>query len=44
METRDIIFPTMTMSYVEAEFYDQSMGEAGQLYDTLKVYVRNRRA
>ena len=37
METRDIIFPYHDdVSYVEAEFYDQSMGEAGQLYDTLE--------
>ena len=37
METRDIIFPYHDdVSYVEAEFYDQSLGEAGQLYDTLE--------
>lgn len=37
METRDIIFPFHDMiSYIEAEFYDQSMGESGILYDTLE--------
>lgn len=37
METRDIIFPFHdVISYIEAEFYDQSMGESGLLYDTLE--------
>jgi len=37
METRDIIFPFHdAISYVEAEFYDQGVGQHFQLYDTLE--------
>ena len=40
MEARDIAFPHHdTLSYTLSEFYDQSLGEKGQLYDTLEDCV-----
>lgn len=40
MEARDIIFPYHdALTYTLSEFYDQSLGEAGQLYDTLEDCV-----
>ena len=37
MESRDIIFPYHdSISYVESEFYDTSLGESSVLYDTLE--------
>jgi len=37
MESRDIIFPYHdSLSYVESEFYDASLGQSSVLYDTLE--------